>query len=131
MIGFIGWIIKKLNWKIVKFKTGIYLGSNIDESSYEDMLSKENIVLFASKVFPERVHLKYKDKLNYFDENLDQIYSMNNLFKNISFVFARVTFMYWNVCVSCAQLARSRILRGRALFFSRDRPSAYLRTFIA
>nr|CCF99484.1 capsule polysaccharide biosynthesis protein [uncultured Flavobacteriia bacterium] len=59
----------------MKFKTGIYLGSNIDESSYEYMLSKKNIVLFASKVFPERVHSKYKGKLNYFDENLDQIYS--------------------------------------------------------
>ena len=59
----------------MKFKTGIYLGSNIDETSYENMLSKENVILFASKVFPERVHSKYKNKLNYFDENLHQINS--------------------------------------------------------
>ena len=51
----------------MEFKTGIYLGSNIDDSSYERILKMENTLLIASTVFPERAPLNYKDKLHYFD----------------------------------------------------------------
>lgn len=52
----------------MNYKTGIYLGSNNDESSYEDILSRENTILFASKVYAEVVPLKHKSALNFFDE---------------------------------------------------------------
>jgi hypothetical protein len=71
----------------MEFKTGIYLGSNIDDSSYERILKMENTLLIASTVFPERAPLNYKDKLHYFDESLAVINELSfdfNLIKKVS-----------------------------------------------
>jgi len=58
----------------LNYKTGIYLGSNNDESSYENILSRENTILFASKVYAEVVPLKYKSALNFFDEYKEGVF---------------------------------------------------------
>ena len=58
----------------MNYKTGIYLGSNNDESSYENILSRENTILFASKVYAEVVPLKYKSALNFFDEYKEGVF---------------------------------------------------------
>ena len=57
----------------MKNKTGIYLGSNIDESCYENILSRPNTILIASKTYTEATPIKYKKYLIFFDERLNEV----------------------------------------------------------
>ena len=62
-----------LNLIKMNFKTAIYLGSNIDENSYENVLSRKDVILFASKIYPEAVPLKFKSTLKFFDEYIEEV----------------------------------------------------------
>ena len=57
----------------MKNKTGIYLGSNIDESCYKNILARPNVILIASKTYTEATPTKYKEYLNFFDESLNEV----------------------------------------------------------
>ena len=57
----------------MKNKTGIYLGSNIDESCYKNILARTNVILIGSKTYTEATPTKYKEYLNFFDERLNEV----------------------------------------------------------